>query len=225
MEAFYLLMFKGYQIGIERFLGAIRLISLIACLSVLNGPGLGVALAAPEPPRTSDVGAAERVFLNALAQPSTLVLVRHAQTVPGIGDPPGFRLEDCATQRNLSLEGQQQARAMGAWFARHGIVFSRVRSSQWCRCLDTAAEAFGRSRVEPHPDLNSFFQGHGNRQRQILGLKRAGEMPGRGLEIWVTHQVTIGALSGQGVGMGEMLAVRAQPGGDWQVIARLTVLP
>lgn len=225
MEAFYLLMFKGYQIGIERFRGTIRLISLIACLSVLNGPGLGVALAAPEPPRTSDVGAAERVFLNALAQPSTLVLVRHAQTVPGIGDPPGFRLEDCATQRNLSLEGQQQARAMGAWFARHGIVFSRVRSSQWCRCLDTAAEAFGRSRVEPHPDLNSFFQGHGNRQRQILGLKRAGEMPGRGLEIWVTHQVTIGALSGQGVGMGEMLAVRAQPGGDWQVIARLTVLP
>lgn len=225
MEAFYLLMFKGYQIGIERFRGAIRLISLIACLSVLNGPGLGVALAAPEPPRTSDVGAAEGVFLNALAQPSTLVLVRHAQTVPGIGDPPGFRLEDCATQRNLSLEGQQQARAMGAWFARHGIVFSRVRSSQWCRCLDTAAEAFGRSRVEPYPDLNSFFQGHGNRQRQILGLKRAGEMPGRGLEIWVTHQVTIGALSGQGVGMGEMLAVRAQPGGDWQVIARLTVLP
>jgi phosphohistidine phosphatase SixA len=225
MEAFYLLMFKGYQIGIERFRGAIRLISLIACLSVLNGPGLGVALAAPEPPRTSDVGVPERVFLNALAQPSTLVLVRHAQTVPGIGDPPGFRLEDCATQRNLSLEGQQQARAMGAWFARHGIVFSRVRSSQWCRCLDTAAEAFGRSRVEPYPDLNSFFQGHGNRQRQILGLKRAGEMPGRGLEIWVTHQVTIGALSGQGVGMGEMLAVRAQPGGDWQVIARLTVLP
>lgn len=225
MEAFYLLMFKGYQIGIERFRRAIRLISLIACLSVLNGPGLGVALAAPEPPRTSDVGAAERVFLNALAQPSTLVLLRHAQTVPGIGDPPGFRLEDCATQRNLSLEGQQQARAMGAWFARHGIVFSRVRSSQWCRCLDTAAEAFGRSRVEPYPDLNSFFQGHGNRQRQILGLKRAGEMTGRGLEIWVTHQVTIGALSGQGVGMGEMLAVRAQPGGDWQVIARLTVLP
>lgn len=225
MEAFYLLMFKGYQIGIERFRGAIGLISLIACLSVLNGPGLGVALAAPEPPRTSDVGAAERVFLNALAQPSTLVLLRHAQTVPGIGDPPGFRLEDCATQRNLSLEGQQQARAMGAWFARHGIVFSRVRSSQWCRCLDTAAEAFGRSRVEPYPDLNSFFQGHGNRQRQILGLKRAGEMTGRGLEIWVTHQVTIGALSGQGVGMGEMLAVRAQPGGDWQVIARLTVLP
>lgn len=225
MEAFYLLMFKGYQIGIERFRRAIRLISLIACLSVLNGPGLGIALAAPELRRTADVGAAERVFLNALAQPSTLVLVRHAQTVPGIGDPPGFRLEDCATQRNLSLEGQQQARAMGAWFARHGIVFSRVRSSQWCRCLDTAAEAFGRSRVEPYPDLNSFFQGHGNRKRQILGLKRAGEMPGRGLEIWVTHQVTIGALSGQSVDMGEMLAVRAQPGGDWQVIARLTVLP
>ncbi|MFM1827529.1 MAG: hypothetical protein RLY67_910 [Pseudomonadota bacterium] len=199
--------------------------ALLVCLSALNGLGLGVALAAPTPPTASDVGVAERAFLDALAQPSTLVLVRHAQTVPGIGDPPGFRLEDCATQRNLSPEGLRQARAMGEWFARHGIRFSRVRSSQWCRCLDTAAAAFGRSRVEPYPDLNSFFQGHGNRQLQILGLRRAGEKPGRGLEIWITHQVTIGALSGEGIGMGEMLAVRAHPGGDWRVIARLTVLP
>lgn len=225
METLSLLILKGYQISIEPFRRVLGPISLLVCLSVLNGLAPVTALAAPATSLASNVGKAEQAFLDALAQPSTLVLVRHAQTVPGIGDPPGFRLEDCATQRNLSLEGQQQARAMGAWFARHGVVFSRVRSSQWCRCLDTAAEAFGRPRVEPFPDLNSFFQGHGNRQRQILGLRRAGEMKDRGLEIWVTHQVTIGALSGQGVGMGEMLAVRVQPGGDWQVIARLTVLP
>ncbi|MGA1597395.1 MAG: hypothetical protein ACO4AG_12280, partial [Candidatus Nanopelagicales bacterium] len=36
------------------------------------------------------------------------VLLRHA-LAPGTGDPAGFRLGDCSTQRNLSLEGRRQA--------------------------------------------------------------------------------------------------------------------
>lgn len=42
-----------------------------------------------------------------------VVLLRHARTVPGTGDPPGFQLDDCATQRNLSEEGRAQARRIG----------------------------------------------------------------------------------------------------------------
>ena len=34
-----------------------------------------------------------------------VVLVRHASTEGGQGDPPGFRLGDCATQRNLPYAG------------------------------------------------------------------------------------------------------------------------
>ena len=42
------------------------------------------------------------------------LMMRHAQTEAGTGDPPGYRLSDCATQRNLSEAGRQQARALGA---------------------------------------------------------------------------------------------------------------
>ena len=31
-----------------------------------------------------------------------MVFMRHAITTPGVGDPAGFRLEDCAPQRDLT---------------------------------------------------------------------------------------------------------------------------
>ena len=68
--------------------------------------------------------------------------LRHA-LAPGTFDPPNFRLGDCSTQRNLSDEGRQQARRIGAWFRAQGLTPARVRSSPWCRCVDTAALAFG----------------------------------------------------------------------------------
>ena len=45
-----------------------------------------------------------------------VVMLRHAQTEAGIGDPPGFRIDQCSTQRNLSPEGRAQARRIGEWF-------------------------------------------------------------------------------------------------------------
>src|SRR5207247_2594884 len=73
-----------------------------------------------------------------------------------LGDPPGFRLDECSTQRNLSEEGRAQARRVGAAFAARGIPIGRVLSSQWCRCLETARLAFGGA--APWPALNSFFR-------------------------------------------------------------------
>jgi hypothetical protein len=34
-----------------------------------------------------------------------VILIRHAITTPGVGDPPGMRLEDCSTQRQLDRRG------------------------------------------------------------------------------------------------------------------------
>jgi hypothetical protein len=77
-----------------------------------------------------------------LRDTAAVLIVRHAQTEPGIGDPPGFRLHDCGTQRNLSPAGRAQATAMGRRLAERGIRVSRVESSRWCRCIDTARLAF-----------------------------------------------------------------------------------
>ena len=60
-----------------------------------------------------------------------VIVMRHAATDRSLGDPPGFRLDDCSTQRNLSDEGRAQARRVGAAFATRGIPIGRVLSSQW----------------------------------------------------------------------------------------------
>ena len=85
-----------------------------------------------------------------------MLLIRHAATHPGIGDPPGFRLAVCSTQRNLSDRGKREAHALGEAFRRRGIPLGPVLSSRWCRCLDTARLAFGR--VEQAPMLDSMFR-------------------------------------------------------------------
>jgi hypothetical protein len=38
-----------------------------------------------------------------------VALMRHADAPGGVGDPPGFRVDDCATQRNLSEKGRADA--------------------------------------------------------------------------------------------------------------------
>src|SRR5437867_11407563 len=83
------------------------------------------------------------------------LLMRHGSTLPGLGDPPGFRLGDCATQRNLSPVGRDEARRVGERLARERVRVARVYTSPWCRCRDTATLAFGRG--EDWEPLSSFF--------------------------------------------------------------------
>ena len=185
------------------------LVGLVAAPWVgLMGPALSQDRATPSQDRQAI----------AALQSGGLVLIRHAMTVPGLGDPPNFRLGDCSTQRNLSSQGRDQSRAIGRWFLERGLRPDRVRSSQWCRCLETASEAFrsiGRGPeipIEPWPVLNSFFQGQGDRERQLQQAFQAARVLAQrpaasGFEVWVTHQVTITGLTGQFVAMGEMLVV------------------
>ena len=45
------------------------------------------------------VAAAEDAWA-ALVNGGHVVMIRHGNAPPGYGDPPGFRMSDCATQRN-----------------------------------------------------------------------------------------------------------------------------
>ena len=147
--------------------------------------------------------------LSALAGQGGVLLIRHASTEPGLGDPPGFTLGQCSTQRNLSEAGSAEARAMGEWFRRHGLQPQAVLSSQWCRCLDTARLALGR--VEAWPALNSTFAGQGQPERQLAELReRLRTRPAGSLEVWVTHQVIMTALTQAYPAMGEGFLVDRQ---------------
>lgn len=137
-----------------------------------------------------------------LARQGRVLLIRHASTEPGLGDPPGFTLGQCQSQRNLSETGRAEARAMGAWFERHGLQPQVVLSSQWCRCLDTARLALGRA--QPWPALNSTFAGQGQPQRQLAELRqRLSQLPDGVLQVWVTHQVIMTGLTDAYPAMGE----------------------
>jgi phosphohistidine phosphatase SixA len=139
------------------------------------------------------------------------VLLRHGQTTAGIGDPPGFKLGQCSTQRNLSDEGKAASRRLGAWFKQRGLVPQAVRSSAWCRCKDTADLAFGQHVVwEP---LSSTFNDDWRASSAADGtaaLRTAlAAIPAGRFEVWVTHQVNITALTGEFVQMGEGLVIDA----------------
>lgn len=155
----------------------------------------------------------------ALRRGGVAVLLRHAATEPGIGDPPGFRLGVCATQRQLSEQGRAQSQRIGAWFSARGLAPAEVRSSAWCRCLDTATLAFGRARA--WTALNSFFGDRSVESGQSAELRKAlGKLPAQGFEVWVTHQVNISALTGVSPGMGEAVVVRLA-GGKVHNLARI----
>lgn len=164
-------------------------------------------------------------LVQAIQTPGAVMMIRHAQTEPGIGDPENFRLSDCSTQRNLSQEGRQQSVRLGRWFSSQGLQPQQVLSSQWCRCLDTAKLAFAsQAPIRPFPALNSFFQGHGDREAQLREARShatarlaRGET---GFEVWVTHQVTISALTGVYLGMGELVVAIPDRSGQFRVLAQ-----
>ncbi len=158
----------------------------------------------------------------ALAQPGHVVLMRHADA-PGVGDPPGFRIGDCASQRNLGERGRQQARAIGERFRREGVSVSLVLSSQWCRARETA-ELMALGPVEDAPAaLNSFFGRPGERHAATEALKArlAALPPDAATVVMVSHQVNVTALSGVYPRSGEMVVLRRDAAGAFTPLGRL----
>lgn len=140
-----------------------------------------------------------------------VLFLRHA-LAPGFGDPPQFAIDDCATQRNLNDAGRAQARAIGAYMTRHDIVPDAILSSQWCRCQDTARDmAIGP--FSTHIGLNSFFDGHVDRGRTLAALRAhmATIAPDR-LDLMVTHQVVISAITGIAPRSGGMVVYNSHTG-------------
>lgn len=149
-----------------------------------------------------------------------VVLVRHALTDPGVGDPPNFRLEDCATQRNLSEQGRRGAQRLGEALRARRVPVAKVMSSPWCRCLETSRLAFGQA-AEVQPALGNLFGRHEREAQQVAELRRIVRAPERGNLFLVTHGSTTLALTGVSPATGEMVILTPQQGGGFRVAGRL----
>ena len=156
----------------------------------------------------------------ALREGGVVALLRHARA-PGFGDPPGFRLSDCATQRNLSEEGRAQARRLGEAFRAEGVPVGRVLSSGWCRAMETGRLAFG-DLVEREAALDSFFEdrAEGPRQTAAMAALVEGWRGRTDCLVCITHQVNVTALTGLVPAEGEIVVVAAR-GGRVAVLARV----
>ncbi|MBY6103662.1 histidine phosphatase family protein [Marinobacter nauticus] len=143
----------------------------------------------------SPLSASDSSAWTALKEGRAVLMLRHA-LAPGTGDPAGFVLGDCGTQRNLNDTGRGQARAWKAFLAEHGIDEARVFSSQWCRCLETAQE-MNMGPVSEWPPLNSFFRSRDDGPEQTRETIKLVNSLGQGAPVvMVSHQVNVTALTG-----------------------------
>ncbi len=169
---------------------------------------------------------AEAEAIAELVAGGRVLLLRHAATVPGVGDPPGFHMGNCSTQRNLSETGRESARTLGARLAAAGVRFGPVLSSGWCRCLDTATLAFGRA--EHWPPLDSFFDNRSDEPGRAAAVRaRIAAWREPGTLVLVTHMVNIAAITGETTAMGEALVLApgraSRISADFAVVRRLSV--
>lgn len=145
-----------------------------------------------------------------LKLPNHALLMRHA-LAPGTGDPAGYTLVDCASQRNLDAQGRQQAARTGQWLQRQGIQQTVVLSSPWCRCKDTAT-LLGLGVPEVEPAIGSFFEASQQAaeftERLQKRLVQLGSSKGDKALILVTHHVNILDYMGSNVGSGDMVLVQ-----------------
>ncbi|AWB06942.1 histidine phosphatase family protein (plasmid) [Azospirillum humicireducens] len=150
-----------------------------------------------------------------------VVLMRHAEA-PGTGDPPGFTLDNCATQRTLSDDGRAQAKRIGERLRQLGIAKARVLSSQWCRCLETA-RLLDLGPVTEMPALNSFFGRQEEAKDKLTELRQfLADLPRDGQPVvLVTHQVTVTELTGIFPASGEAVLLRVNGTPDPDRLDRL----
>ena len=142
---------------------------------------------------------------NILSDDGKIIFIRHAYA-PGGGDPEGFDLSNCASQRNLNSEGIAQSKRIGNFFKENNIKIDKVLSSEWCRCKETALIAFNKS--ENKNFLNSFFSSKfaKNKDLQIKNLRKfIKDFDGDENLIFVTHYVVISGLLNYSSSSGEIV--------------------
>jgi broad specificity phosphatase PhoE len=149
-----------------------------------------------------------------------VVLLRHAATDMEQRDEIGAPLTDCARQRNLTEDGREDARLIGAVFRARGIPVGRVLSSGYCRCMETAQLAFGRA--ESWLALQEALTNKPLQEARLAEIRAlAAEPPTDGNLVLVSHQYPIRLLTGVKIGEGELLVLTPRGAGEFVIAGRI----
>ncbi|MBR1247054.1 histidine phosphatase family protein [Bradyrhizobium sp. AUGA SZCCT0169] len=175
---------------------------------------LGLAAAA-------ETARADEAAWSALRAGGHVALMRHADAPGGVGDPPGFRVDDCTTQRNLSAKGRADAKRIGARLKSEGIAVEKILASPWCRCMDTAT-LLELGPVEAAPTFGNVVVLRDQTEALTTGARAMiGKWTGRGNLLVVTHGANILALTDISPASGEIVVVRGGNAGGVEPVGRL----
>jgi hypothetical protein len=137
-------------------------------------------------------------------------------------DDKAVALEDCATQRNLSPSGREEARAIGVGFARLLVPVGEVRASPYCRSADTARLAFDRVLLDadlaPLADTDPTQRAH-----RIAALRHLlGTVPPPGTNtVLVAQSENLEGVGEAPLDEGEAAIMKPRPEGGYQLIAHV----
>ena len=157
-----------------------------------------------------------------------VALIRHASAPGPAGDPAGYKLDDCATQRNLSEQGRAEAR-----LPRRALPHAAGQDRQ-DRQLSVVpgrqtAELMNIGPVEDAPTFNNAFVLNARRDALTAGARATIDAwRGPGTLVVVTHGQNILLMLGFHPREGEIIAAAPDPASenkmrtdwpDWAVVS------
>jgi phosphohistidine phosphatase SixA len=150
--------------------------------------------------------------------PNMVVFMRNAESSGNL-DGANMLVWDstgkCSGESALTAVGREQAKAIGAAFAKHGIK-PIVISSPMCRCKDTARIAFGEYVTDPElrQRPTSDIEGEEVFQATASALlrKHRGKLP----IVFVNHRPNIDAMTMELIQIGELLVGTATEDGEFE---------
>lgn len=152
-----------------------------------------------------------------------VIYFRHANATVGIDNfnstiPEWWKSCDSTIARQLSTEGRQQATETGAAFKNIGLPFSKIMSSEFCRCIQTAQRFDVKPElpIETSQALTYTVYGDENgRYQRTLDLIN-GLPAGNGVVLLTAHSFPTGS-PGPLLQMGDAAIYKQQPNGAEQV--------
>ena len=163
-------------------------------------------------------------LLAELGKGGCILHFRHAATEPGRAGTGWERNDEaCATQRNLSDQGRDDARRIGAAIRALGIPIGRVLASPLCRAVETAQLIFGRGEKVPDVRGDPAATDNSDRYAGLRNLLATAKVErGANLAI-VGHGMQFESVAGPPeLDLGEVAVVRPL-GNRFEVYARLRV--
>ncbi len=161
----------------------------------------------------------------ALAKGGFLIYLRHGETnrdeierEAKNRESGRFSIEDCATQRNLSAQGREQARQAGAAYRRAGIPVARHLSSRYCRALQTATLFADKVELSEALTSEGAITKSPERIAAVRALLATRPPPGQNIALFA-HQGIFHAATGLTVQEG--WAVVLEPGNFKRIVARI----